>query len=701
MSDFTELKDNLSYLSSEKIDKIKKAYRVAEKAHAGQKRYTGEDYITHPVAVACILAGLQMDAQTIEAALLHDVIEDTNVDKSAISEQFGTKVAELVDGVSKLKLIEFESRAHAQAENFCKMMLAMAEDIRVILIKLADRLHNMRTLSALPSEKKQRIAKETLEIYVPIAHRLGLNQMRIEFEDLTFAALYPLRSRILKKVIAEERQNRKPYLDAITKEFQQKLEDAGFLHVKIYSREKHVFGVYQKMQESRLSLIEAMEMNSLRIIVKTKEDCYLALGIIHGLYRPLARRFKDYIAIPKANGYQSLHTYLIGPHGVPLEVLIRTEEMDNLAEKGIAAHWLYKSQEKDIEPIHAKEWVKGLLEIQQQTGSSLEFIENVKTDLYAEDVYIFTPKGNILSLPHGATPVDVAFAVHTDIGNKCVGCKIDRRQSPLNTRLKSGQTVEIITAVDAHPNPLWLSFVVTSKARSNIRHWLKNQKRQESRQLGYQLLEALLKPQGIILKQVEEESWEPILEDFHLESREDLFEEIALGKRMAPLVAQRILTQLQTRPETEAKKAALKIKGTEGLVLTYAKCCYPIPNDHIVGLVVEDQGVVIHRERCAKLRKMGIQGDIINVEWETDVNGEFQVPIHIEVINNRGVLAAIANAIAESNANIVNVHIDERDERHNKVKIIITVRDFLHLMRIMRRLKSIPEVTQITRGGKQ
>jgi guanosine-3',5'-bis(diphosphate) 3'-pyrophosphohydrolase len=674
VSDFAELKDKLSYLTQEKLDKVKKAYRVAEKAHAGQKRFTGEDYITHPVAVAAILAGLQMDAQTIEAALLHDVIEDTPVDKSDIIEQFGHKVADLVDGVSKLKLIDFESRAHAQAENFCKMMLAMSADIRVILIKLADRLHNMRTLSALPAEKKQRIAKETLEIYVPIAHRLGLNQMRIEFEDLTFSALYPLRSRVLREAISRERQSRKPYLDALSQEFKQTLEESGFPEVNIYARENHVFGVYRKMQESRLSLKDAIDTNSLRIVVQTKEECYLALGIVHGLYRPLARRFKDYIAIPKANGYQSLHTYLIGPHGFPVEVLIRTKEMDNIADKGIAVHWLYKSQENDVEPIHAQEWVKGLLEIQQQTGSSLEFIENVKTDLYAEDVFIFTPKGDILSLPHNATPVDVAFAVHTDIGNKCIGCKIDRRQAPLNTRLKSGQTVEIIIAQDAHPNPLWLSFVATSKAKSSVRHWLKNQKRQESRQLGHQLLNTILTPQGISVKQLDKSVLKPILEDFHLTSMEDLFEEIALGRRIAPLVAQRILTQLQAEPESEASNASLKIKGTEGLVLTFAKCCYPIPHDHIVGALVADQGIVIHREHCSKLQKLANPQDIINVEWEAQMQGEFQVPVHIDVINNRGVLAAIASAIAESNANIVNVHIDERDERHNNIYFFFSVR---------------------------
>ncbi len=700
MAGFTELRKKLSYLSIEESEKIKKAFRVAQKAHEGQKRYSGEDYISHPVAVASILAGLQMDHQTLEAALLHDVIEDTHVDKAAIAQQFGEKVAELVDGVSKLKQIEFASREHAQAENFCKMMLAMAQDIRVILIKLADRLHNMRTISSLPREKKRRIALETLEIYVPIAHRLGINHMRIEFEELGFAALYPMRSRILNEAVAKVRTSRKPLLDALENEFQKKLSEAGLVGTKIVTREKHLYGLYKRMRKKRLSLLEVMDMHALRVIVKSKEECYLALGIIHGLYRPLARRFKDYIAIPKANGYQSLHTFLIGPHGIPLEVQIRTQEMENLAEKGIAAHWLYKSSEKEIEPIHAKEWVKGLLEIQQQTGSPIEFIESVKTDLYAEDVFIFTPKGNILSLPHGATPVDVAYAVHTDLGNSCVGCKIDRRLAPLNTRLRSGQTVEIITAPDAHPIPTWLSFVATSKSKSNIRHWLKNQKRQESCALGYQLLDNILKPLGVLLTEVEEESLYPILEDFHLETLDELYEEVGLGKRVAPLVAQRILMQLHKESSSNVGASLLRIKGTEGLVVTYAKCCYPIPRDPILGLLVEGQGVVVHKERCSKLKKSKENANqCINVEWEAEMTGEFQVPILIEVINHRGVLAALANAVAESNANIVNVHIDERDGRHNRVKMIITVRDNLHLTRIMRRLRTIPEVTQITRGA--
>ncbi len=703
MFDFTDLRDQLAlYLSQEQVEAITQAYMTAAKAHEGQKRYTGEPYISHPVEVARILAGMHMDHQCIMAAMLHDVIEDTSIDKHTIASRFGEKVAELVDGVSKLKLITFESKEQAQAENFRKMMLAMAQDIRVILIKLADRLHNMRTLGAMPAEKRRRIALETLEIYAPIAYRLGMNHMRVEFEDLGFAALYPLRYRVLKESVRRARGNRKALIRTIEKDIQKHLIDKGIQESSVWGREKHLYSLYNKMHKKRLSLSEVMDVYAFRIILKNPEDCYSALGVVHNMYRPIARRFKDYIAIPKANGYQSLHTTLIGPHGVPIEVQIRTQEMEELAENGVASHWVYKTAEKETANIHSSEWLKGLLEIQQNTGNSLEFIENVKIDLFSDAVYVFTPKGNILALPQGATPVDFAYLVHTDIGNACVGCKIDRRLAPLSTRLKNAQTVEIITAKGAHPNPAWLSFAVTGKARSNIRHWLKSQQCSESQALGQRLIQSILMQSNFNIDDLNAQNWQNIVKDFGLASKEELFEEVGLGKRMAPLVAQRLMTYQEVNTVNklaQKKPGVLMIQGTEGLVVTYAKCCYPIPGDLIVGQLNMGQGVVIHREKCAKVAKIVKKpSQCINVLWADDVVGDFQVPIVVDVINGKGVLAQLASAIADTNANIINVHVDERDGRHNTVKFLVGVHNRSHLARTMRRLRTVSEVTRIVRG---
>lgn len=697
---FTDLRDQLAlYLSQEQVEAITQAYMLAAKAHEGQKRYTGEPYISHPVEVARILAGLHMDHQCIMAAMLHDVIEDTSIDKPVIIQRFGEKVAELVDGVSKLKLITFESKEQAQAENFRKMMMAMAQDIRVILIKLADRLHNMRTLGAVPSEKRRRIALETLEIYAPIAHRLGINHMRVEFEDLGFASLYPLRYRVLKESVRRARGNRKALIRIIEKELKQRLQEIGLKDCAIWGREKHLYSLYKKMHKKRLSLSEVMDVYAFRIIVEKPEECYLALGVVHSTYRPISRRFKDYIAIPKANGYQSLHTTLIGPHGVPIEVQIRTQEMENLAENGIAGHWLYKTEGTQADHVHAREWLKGLLEIQKNTGNPIEFIENVKIDLFSDAVYLFTPKGNILSLPQGSTPVDFAYSVHTDIGNACVGCKIDRRLAPLSTRLRNGQTVEIITAVGAHPNPAWLSFTVTGKARTNIRHWLKSQQRSESEELGKRLINGVLASSNVSLNDFDEKILQNLVKDLSMDSIDELYEEVGLGKRMAPLIAQRLLAYQHITKPISQKPQVLVIKGTEGLVVTYGKCCYPIPGDLVVGHLAPGQGIVIHKERCSKIAKFRHNPNLcINVQWEANIGGEFHVPIIVDVINVRGVLAALANAIADANANIVNVHVDERDGRHNTVKFIVAVRNRLHLAKVMKKLRTVQEVTRIVRG---
>lgn len=701
MLGFSDLKAELvTYLPPESIEQITKAYQFAEKAHEGQIRFSGEPYISHPVAVACILAGIRMDYQTIMAALLHDVLEDTSIDKTLLAEKFNEKVAELVDGVSKLKQIHFENREHAQAENFRKMMLAMAEDIRVIIIKLADRLHNMRTLSAVPPEKKRRIALETLEIYAPIAHRLGMNHMRIEFEDLGFSFLYPLRYRVLKEALARAHGDRKAFVEKIEEALLSKLSAVGIQNVEVKGREKHLYGLYKKMLKRKLSLNEVMDMYAFRIVVNSSERCYLALGVVHGLYRPIARQFKDYIAIPKANGYQSLHTTLIGPYGIPIEVQIRTQEMENLAENGIAAHWLYKISDKDLDYVPANDWLKDLLDIQKNSGNPLEFIENVKIDLFSDAVYVFTPKGNILSLPHDATPIDFAYMVHTDIGNACVGCKINRRLAPLSSRLKNGQIIEIITTKKSHPNPAWLTFAATGKARSNIRHWLKGQQAQEAQALGKRLIEDVMAQHRVRLDTLEPKIMTTVLHDLHMTKPEELYESVGLGKRFAMLVGHRLLHELQYQDDQTLKTAPLlNLQGTEGLVIHYATCCYPIPGDLVVGQVVLGHGATVHREECNQLKKMTkTSAQRINLAWESHVKGEFQVPVVVDVMNHRGVLAALSTAFTEANVNIVNIHVDEGDGLHNSIKFIITVRNRSHLARILRRIRNLPDVTRIKRG---
>lgn len=708
MFQYTDLREKLSeYLTQEQVEQITQAYLMAEKAHQHQKRFSGEPYITHPVEVARILAHMHLDYQSIMAALLHDTIEDTSLDKLEIKQKFGDKIAELVDGVSKLTNIHFDSKEEAQAENFRKMMLAMTQDIRVIIIKLADRLHNMRTLSVLPPSKRARISLETLEIYAPIAHRLGMNNFKVEFEDLGFMYLHPLRYRVLKEWVRKSRGNRKALVSTVEKAIKETLAQSGMSHCIVKGREKYLYSLYKKMRKKRGSLSDILDIYGFRIIVDEVGECYRALGLVHNLYRPVSGRFKDYIAIPKANGYQSLHTSLHGPFGVPIEVQIRTQSMEQIAENGIAAHWNYKDKgvsdikEDSVAYLRTGEWLQGLLDIQENTGDSLEFIKNIKIDLYPEAVYVFTPTGKILSLPQGATPVDFAYLVHTDIGNHCIACKINRKLSPLSTRLESGQIVEIITSPCAQPNPAWLSFALTGKTRSNIRHWLKIQQRSESRVLGRRLVNTVLtsygQPEGI-LDEVPIEKMHQILSDLKIDSVDSLYEEIGLGKRLSPLVAQVILKVLEDDSE-HTTTGPLYIKGTEGLIVTYANCCYPIPGDLIVGHLIEGQGITVHTEQCVKVsqfRKHPL--NCINVQWAENIEGEFEVPIEIEVVNERGVLAILANTFAEASADIVNVSVDERDGTHNLVKFIILVKDRAHLAKIIKRFRSISVVTKITRG---
>ena len=688
-----------AYLDPAQIEEVREAYRLAAEAHDGQRRLSGEPYIHHPVEVAHILATLRLDHRSIMAALLHDVIEDTGIGKEALAERFGEEVAELVDGVSKLTQIRFRSQAEAQAENFRKMMLAMTRDLRVILIKLADRLHNMRTLGAMPPEKRRRIARETLEIYAPIANRLGMNSLRIELEDLGFAALHPLRHRVLREAVRRARGNRKEIVARIETALKRRLRQEG-LPGRVVGREKHLYGIYQKMRTKGVSFSEIMDVYAFRIIVDSVDTCYRVLGAVHGLYKPVPGRFKDYIAIPKANGYQSLHTTLFGPYGVPIEIQIRTEDMHRVAEQGVAAHWLYKTGDKRGAAAHARarEWLRDLLEMQKSAGDSLEFLENVKIDLFPDEVYVFTPAGDIMELPRGATAVDFAYAVHTDVGNTCVACRIDRRLMPLSTRLLNGQTVEIITAPGARPNPAWLDFVVTGKARANIRHHLKNLRREEAVHLGRRLLDRALGAWGTDLEALPRERVEAALASLKVESLEALLEDIGLGNRPAAIVARRLLPE-ETAGDGDGRPAgALAIRGTEGMVVSFARCCRPIPGDAILGFVTAGRGIVVHRESCKNVAEFRKQPERwVEVRWAERVEGEFAAEVRVDVANQRGVLATIASAIAEMGSNIENVDMEDRDGLTTTLSFVLMVRDRRHLARIIRRIRNIQLVMRISR----
>lgn len=712
MSYFEPLREEIhNYLEPEQAAKVYEAYLLSERAHQGQMRSTGDPYITHPVAVATILAEMRMDAPTIMAALLHDVLEDTHIDKKTLAEQFGDQVAELVDGVSKLTQIKFENRAEAQAENFRKMVLAMAQDLRVIIIKLSDRLHNMRTLDAVALQKRRRVALETLEIYSPIANRLGMHSVRVELEDLGFAALYPMRYRVLKDVVKKARGNRKEILSVIDKSLVEVLSKEGMPPFQLWGREKHLYSIYKKMRNKRIPFSEIMDVYAFRILVDSIDSCYRVLGAVHNLYKPVPERFKDYIAIPKANGYQSLHTTLFGPYGVPIEIQIRTEEMNSMAESGIASHWLYKAGGSvtivNKAHVRAQEWLKNLLEMQQSTGNSLEFIENVKIDLFPDEVYVFTPKGNILELPHGASVVDFAYAIHTDIGNTCVAAKINRRLAPLSTQLANGQTVEIVTSPTARPNPAWLNFVVTGKARSAIKHYLKRQRQGESVTLGRRLLERALSILQLNLNSIPAANIERILKESNYKTLDDLLESTGLGNQSPLILARRLafVVHDETDQEEKEKQAAtqqlserpLLIKGTEGMVVSFASCCYPLPGDVIIGLLDAGKGIVVHNENCQKVARLPNTEKCIYLSWEDEVIGEFQVEIKAELINKRGVLASLASAIAESDANIENISVEERDGCYCAVTLKISVRDRDHLARVMRRIRKIPSASKIAR----
>ena len=685
-------------MPDEQIEQVVQAYEFGANAHDGQTRLSGEPYISHPVAVAQFLADMHMDPQAIAAAILHDVLEDTGTPIAELEAQFGSEVALLVDGVSKLDQIHFTSRAEAQSESFRKMMLAMIEDIRVILVKLADRLHNMKTLDAMPREKQARIARETLEIYAPIANRLGINHMKVDLEDLGFRYLYPYRYAVLERALKRSKGSQRQIVKKISEQLRKAMQKEG-IEGEVQGREKHLYSIYRKMAERKRPLDDIVDVYGFRIIVNDVNTCYRLLGIVHGLFKPMPARFKDYIAIPRINGYQSLHTTLFGPKGLPLEVQIRTAEMNRVAESGVAAHWQYKAIDKTsaTPQVRAREWLSNLAEI-QQSGSSEEFLESVKVDLFPDRIYVFTPKGDILPLPKGATTVDFAYAVHTDIGNRCVAAKIDRNLVPLRTTLENSQTVEIITARGAKPNPNWVTFVTTAKARSAIRQRMKNMRTSESTDLGKRLLDRSLKDLGSSLRKVGKVRMREALDELGLADTNELFGQLGLGERLAPLTA-RFLAGV-TDDDDKSDKASLVIAGTEGMVVSYAKCCYPLPGDDVMGYLSSGRGVVIHRTSCGNLANFRKQPEKwLAVTWEEDIDKEFSSQIQVDTANKTGVLAEVAAMIADSHSNIEQVSVLDRHEDCTVLTFLIQVKDRIHLAQIMRNVRKMPNVIRITRDS--
>ena len=691
-----------SYLEPDQVQEVYRAYLFGAEAHDGQHRMTGEPYIYHPVAAARILADLRLDHKSIIAAILHDVIEDTSTVKEQIAAEFGNDVAELVDGVSKLTQIEFASHAEAQAENFRKMLLAMVRDIRVILVKLADRLHNMRTLGVMRPDKRRRIARETLDIYAPIANRLGINALRVELEELGFAALYPLRYKVLKKAVYDARGHRKEVLKKIETSIRRRVQQEN-IDGRVLGREKHLYSLYKKIRDKTLSFEETYDVYAFRIVVDEVDTCYRALGVMHNLYKPVPGKFKDYVAIPKANGYQSLHTILFGPYGVPLEVQIRTKEMDKVAEAGVAAHWVYKSGDKNVDQMHtsAREWLRELLDMQKHAGNSLEFLENVKLDLFPDAVYVFTPAGEIMKLPHGATVIDFAYAVHTDIGDTCIAAKINRQLVPLRSTLHNGQTVEIVTAEGAYPSPAWLSFVVSAKARSNIRHHQKNLKREEAIDLGRRMLNRALAVFNTSAEEVSGKQVQTLLKDYHLETVDDLLVEVGMGRRPSVLVARALASVSDagaSAPDENKAMLPLVIKGTEGMVTRFSKCCRPIPGDPVVGIITGGRGIMIHTQTCRNISESKYPPqNSLDVQWEPGLDEEFPVEVSVVVEEQRGMLATVASVIGDAGSNIENVGIEDGDGLTNTLKFRISVHNREHLASVMRRVRSIPSVIRISR----
>ncbi|URL01682.1 bifunctional GTP diphosphokinase/guanosine-3',5'-bis pyrophosphate 3'-pyrophosphohydrolase [Avibacterium sp. 20-126] len=691
------------YLPAEQIELVRRAYIIARDAHEGQSRSSGEPYITHPVAVASIIAEMRLDHEAVMAALLHDVIEDTPYTEAQLEAEFGTSVAEIVEGVSKLDKLKFRTRQEAQVENFRKMILAMTRDIRVVLIKLADRTHNMRTLGALRPDKRRRIAKETLEIYAPLAHRLGIEHIKNELEDLGFEAMHPQRYAVLQKVIKIARGNRKDMIERISDEIKGRLGDVG-IDARVFGREKHLYAIYQKMRLKDQQFHSIMDIYAFRAVVKDVDTCYRVLGQMHSLYKPRPGRVKDYIAVPKANGYQSLHTSMIGPHGVPVEVQIRTEEMDQMAEMGVAAHWAYKQGGKNdstTAQIRAQRWLQSLIELQQSAGNSFEFIESVKSEFFPKEIYVFTPKGRIVELPVGATAVDFAYAVHSDIGNACVAVNVDRKPYPLSQPLQSGQTIEIITALNARPDVAWLNFVVTAKARSNIRHALKNMRSDTAILLGKRQLTNALLPHK--LEQISPQRINTLLNELKLNRFEDLLAEIGLGNQMSAVIAYRLLgesIEIDTDGDLSNNKSIFAINGSENLLTTFAQCCHPIPGDPIMAYASPGKGLVVHHEACANLRNHEDNKEHYTpVTWENSENKvDFETELRIEMINQQGALPNLTSNISAMDSNIHSIWTEEQDGRLYQIVVLLTAKDTHHLSQIMRKIKTTPGFVSIERN---
>lgn len=689
------------YMNPDQVRDVYRAYLFGAQAHEGQFRKTGEPYIYHPISVARILAEMHMDSKSICAAILHDVIEDTGATKQDVADNFGEDVAELVDGVSKLTEFKFKNKKEQQAINIQKVLMAMAKDIRVILIKLADRLHNMRTLGVMRPDKRRRIARETLDIYVPLARRLGINTLRLELEDLGFNAMYPMRYRIIEHAMQQQAGHRKEVVQKINNALTARLAEMR-IDAEINARKKHPYSIYKKMRQKNLSYKNIFDVYGMRVIVDTVDDCYRVLGAVHNLFKPIPGKFKDYIAIPKENGYQSLHSIMFGPHAIPIEVQIRTQEMDKFAETGIAAHWLYK-ESSDGSSVdvggRTREWLTGILEMQQSAGDSVEFLENVKVDLFPDELYVYTPRGDIVKLPKNATPIDFAYSVHTDVGHTCVACKVDHRFAPLDTPLYSGQTVEVVTSAGAHPSPGWLDFVVTAKARSNIRNYLKDTRSEDAIAQGRRLLSRLLLEKNITLEEMPEETYQPLLEEYGFGSLNQLLEDIGIGNRPAGLVVKRLFPgDEQDEQEIVPGRPALAIQGTEGMVVSYARCCHPIPGDQIVGKLSKGRGLVIHQTSCRNIAYERLQNDnMIDVKWADEASGDYTCPLSLHVQNERGVLARLATIVSDEAANIEHVEVEDKDGLSTNIMFLISVKNRDHLAKIMRRLRRVHAVLRISR----
>lgn len=713
------LLSKLSYLKPEEIAQIKKAFQFSDAAHLGQYRHSGEPYITHPVAVAELCATWRLDAPSIMAALMHDVIEDTGCTKADLVEKFGNKVAELVEGLTKLDKLEFQSHAEAQAESFRKMFMAMARDVRVILVKLADRTHNMRTLDAVPMEKRRRVAAETIEIYAPIAHRLGLNVIYRDLQDLSFRYSMPMRFRVIEGAVKRARGNRKEMVEKILQASRMAFAKAN-LEVDLRGREKTLFSIYNKMRSKHLSFSQVLDVYAFRVTVHSIDECYRALGILHSLYKPMPGKFKDYIAIPKLNGYQSLHTTLLGPSGVPVEFQIRTTDMHAVAEAGVAAHWAYKDGSPDMSEVQnrAHQWLQSLIDIQDSSGDSQEFLEHVKIDLFPDAVYVFTPTGQIRALPRGATALDFAYSIHSDLGNTCVAVKINGLQLPLRSELKNSDIVEVITSASSQPNPGWLAFVRTGKARASIRHSLKTKHYSESLQLGERLLANALRQQGVDAALLSPEIWEKLTHWTGDKTREEACVNIALGRRSPQELAIRLKILIDDEGGSEQmrlgasdwvapnqeinhhQRQAILVDGREGNSIHFQGCCHPIPGDNIIGYLGKGEGLQVHTNDCpVALRMLSKDSDKwVEVEWGKELNREFELDLAIDTRQGKGVLARVASSVTAADSNIMNVSMEDRFKEDSvTIRFTIQVYDRLHLSKVMRSLRANPDVMRVTR----